>query len=281
MSLTEILFMRFRTTSAAAGALLLLALACKGDDKGGAPRTASATSAGGKAVEAPAPVIIAPPSGAYAVKAISAPATVSGTVTFASALPAVTAVSTGADSAICGPAVVEDTGAPQGGAAGVLVWLDDVRAGKPLGQERRVELESMNCKLTPRVQAAVTGSAVNILGHDQFRQHLRFLAGGETIPRATILLGGGEQVIPTELPFKTPGLVAVRDTGHPWTHAWLAVFDHPYYAVTGANGAFSIDGVPPGKYTLKAWHDRAAMATQSVDVGANGAIKVDVVLNAR
>jgi hypothetical protein len=168
-----------------------------------------------------------------------------------------------------------------GGLSGVVVWLDGLRSGKPIGLERRVELESDHCKLTPRVQAAVIGSAVNIIGHDDYRQHLRFTAGGETTPRATILLGGGEQVIPTELPFKTPGMVAVRDTTHAWTQAYLAVFDQPYFAVTGAGGTFTIDGVPPGKYTLRAWHERTAVATQAVEVGANGLVKVAVVLTGK
>lgn len=224
------------------------------------------------------PVIITAPTAKYAVAPVSAPGTVGGTVTFKSAVAATPPVSTGADSSSCGATVVEDAGIAVGGAVGVVVWLEGVKSGKAPGLERRLELESMNCKLQPRIQAAVTGSAVNILGHDEFRQHLRFVAGGETAPRATILLGGGEQVIPTELPFKAPGMVAVRDAGHAWTHAWLAVFDHPYYAITGAGGAFTIDGVPPGKYTLKAWHDRAGVVSQSVDVGANGAVKVDLAL---
>lgn len=262
-------------------ACTLLAFACKNDETGGAPRRAEATSAGGITLEAPAEVIIARPTDKYTVATVSAPATVSGTVTLKAPLAATAPISTGADSAICGATVVEEAAIPAGGAAGVVVWLEGVRSGKAPGLERRVELESMGCKLTPRLQAAFTGSAVNIIGHDQFRQHLRFTAGAETTPRATILLGGGEQVIPTELPFKAPGMVAVRDAGHVWTHAWLAVFDHPYYATTGPGGAFSIDGVPPGKYTLKAWHDRTAVGSWPVDVGANGAVKVDVVLEGK
>jgi hypothetical protein len=53
-------------------------------------------------------------------------------------------------------------------------------------------------------------------------------------------------VIPTELPFVAPGMVSVKDNEHPWTRAYLAVFDHPYFAVTGNGGTFTIDGVPAG-----------------------------------
>jgi hypothetical protein len=141
-----------------------------------------------------------------------------------------------------------------------------------------LELESDHCRLTPRVQAGVVSSAVNVIGHDDFRQHLRFLAGGEREPRAAVLLGQDEQVIPTELPFKAPGMVVVRDVDHDWPTAYLAVFDHPYFAVTAPNGTFSIDSVPPGSYTLVAWHERTGRAEQKIVVTAGGAADATVVL---
>jgi hypothetical protein len=70
----------------------------------------------------------------------------------------------------------------------------------------------------------------------------------------------------------------VRDVQHPWTRAYLAVFDHPYFAVTGNGGTFTIDGVPPGKYKLNAWHERTGVSVQDVDVSANGATKVQIAL---
>jgi len=272
-----------RRSFALAAFVLSFGSACKGDADGDARRLAAATPAkGATTAEATGDVVIAPPTAAYTTVAVATPGTVTGTVTLKFPLAPLAPLVTGNEAALCGPNVPDESVLMQGGGlAGVVVWLDGLRSGKALGLERRVELESDRCKLTPRVQAAAVESAVNIIGHDDFRQHLRFTAGGEAAPRATILLGGGEQVIPTELPFKVPGLVAVRDTDHAWTRAYLAVFDHPYFTVTGAGGTFTIDGVPPGKYTLRAWHERTAVATQTVDVGANGVVKVTVVLEGK
>ena len=76
-------------------------------------------------------------------------------------------------------------------------------------------------------------------------------------------------------------MVIVHDADHPWPRAYLAVFDHPYYAVTNADGSFSIDGVPPGTYTLASWHERAAKHAQPVEVTAGRTVKVTVTLDGK
>jgi hypothetical protein len=261
----------------AAGTALRLAsftlaalVACKGD----AP---AATTRATQAATAPDPmalteIVIARPAAPYQADAAVSGAAISGTVTAPPSLTAGAAIATGRDSARGGPTVADESVVRQGtGLGGAVVWRDDIRRGRPLPLERGLELESDKCRLTPRVQAAVVRSAVNVIAHDDFRQHLRFLAAGEREPRATVLLGEEEQVIPTERPFTEPGLVVVRDADHPWPTAYLAVFDHPYFAVTAPNGTFRIDGVPPGRYRLKVWHERTKPAEQSVEVGAGGA----------
>ena len=220
---------------------------------------------------APDEVVIARPSAAYRADPAATGSAITGTVT-AGSISLRAPASTGADSAVCGASIPDESVVRQGnGLGGAVVWLDDIRRGRPLPLERRHELESDKCRLVPRVQAGVVGSAVNVLGHDDFRQHLHFLAGGEREGRATVLLGRDDQVIPTERPFLAPGLVVVRDADHPWPTAYFAVFDHPYFAVTAPNGTFRIDGVPPGKYRVKVWHERTKPAEQIVDVGAGGA----------
>jgi hypothetical protein len=55
---------------------------------------------------------------------------------------------------------------------------------------------------------------------------------------------------------------------HGWMNAWIGVLDHPFYAVTGADGTFSLKGLPPGTYTIEAWHEKLGTQTQMVTVGA-------------
>ena len=61
---------------------------------------------------------------------------------------------------------------------------------------------------------------------------------------------------------------------HPWMHAYAVVHDHPFFAVTGTDGVFSITGVPQGTYTLEAWHPTLGAKSMQVKigVGAKGAI---------
>jgi hypothetical protein len=261
---------------------LLLAAACGGEGSGFTLSKKSRTSAGAVEPELAGPVIIAASPTAYKAGAVAAPGRVTGTATLAAPLPPPEPIPAGRDSAVCGRTVADSSLQQKGpGLGNVVVWLDGIRAGKAMPQEKRIEVESNNCMLTPRVQATVAGSAVNVIGHDDFRQHLRFLSAGDSAARVAILLGKDEQVIPTELPAKVPGLVIVRDADHPWPRAYVAVFDHPYFAVTKPDGTFAIDGVPPGTYTLVAWHERTGRTEQSVTVAANGAAKADLVLQGK
>jgi uncharacterized protein (DUF2141 family) len=55
---------------------------------------------------------------------------------------------------------------------------------------------------------------------------------------------------------------------HRWMRAYVGVLDHPFFAVTGADGAFTLAGLPPGTYTIEARHETFGTRTLSVTVGA-------------
>ena len=54
---------------------------------------------------------------------------------------------------------------------------------------------------------------------------------------------------------------------HGWMNAWVGVLDHPFFAVTGADGSFALKGLPPGTYTIEAWHEKLGTQTQMVTIG--------------
>ncbi len=63
--------------------------------------------------------------------------------------------------------------------------------------------------------------------------------------------------------------IPVKCNVHPWMRGYIAVFKHPYFAVTGKDGAFDLGNLPPGTYTIKAWHEKLGTSTQTVTIGAN------------
>jgi hypothetical protein len=56
---------------------------------------------------------------------------------------------------------------------------------------------------------------------------------------------------------------------------YVHVFDHPFFSITDDKGAFSIANVPPGTYTLKAWHEEAGVRIQEITVLEDGDVRVD------
>ena len=49
--------------------------------------------------------------------------------------------------------------------------------------------------------------------------------------------------------------IPLKDNQHPWEKGWIGVFAHPFFAVSGQEGSYRIDGLPPGDYTIVAWHE--------------------------
>jgi hypothetical protein len=174
----------------------------------------------------------------------------------------------------------EDSGTPgiDGGLAGAVVWLRDARQGKALPLERRFTLTNRGCRLLPRVQATIAGGTLNIRSLDPIEHRTRLVRQGDSLPVAVVPEYDEGQVVPNEQVLERPSLVHATCELHPWSEAWIAVFDHPYFAVTTPDGAFAIDSVPPGTYRLVVWHERAGTREREVVVRA-GEVVADVKLD--
>ena len=63
--------------------------------------------------------------------------------------------------------------------------------------------------------------------------------------------------------------IPVKCNIHPWMRGYIAVFKHPYFVVTKEDGTFDLSNLPPGTYTIKAWHEKLGTASQTITIGAN------------
>jgi hypothetical protein len=196
-------------------------------------------------------------------------------VDFDGVFPGDSVIQLTAEQAGCGQSVVDHridrTGTH---VAGVAVWLTDIRQGRPRGVDRRFELTNEDCIITPRVQAVMTGGTLDVVSNDVAMHRDRFtdVATGDVAAVAPFNDNG--QVIPFDRLLTKTAELEVTCELHPWSKAYVLVFDHPYYAVTGTNGDFSLEGIPAGTYHLRAWHPVLGLVDQTVTVGAGASATV-------
>ncbi len=74
---------------------------------------------------------------------------------------------------------------------------------------------------------------------------------------------------PIEQTFAREEIIPVKCNVHPWMKGYIAVFKHPYFAITEKDGSFGLKNVPPGVYTIEAWHEKYGVLIQKVSVEAN------------
>src|SRR2546421_108227 len=86
---------------------------------------------------------------------------------------------------------------------------------------------------------------------------------------------------PIHTKWELPEFIPVKCNVHPWMHGWHMVLATSHYAVTDENGAFSLSGLAPGKYTVTAWQEQFGTQTQDVTISGTETKAVDFVFKAR
>ena len=242
------------------------ALACSRDDTASAhTRTGPASPNDGVA---PRPSVVSPEAQPYRIVPVSAGGTITGTVDIDGAAPIWAVIRPTSDQNVCGSSISEKRLALAGTrVGGAVVWLTDIRSGKAFQLERRIELTNDNCTLDPYVQVMSTNATLNVSNDDRTLHTNRFINVGTGQIAGIAPFNDNGEVVPVDR-FKQPAEIEVVCEEHPWTHAWIAVLDHPYFAQTSASGSFTIDGIPPGRYRVRAWHPVLGFADDSVTVSA-------------
>ena len=153
-----------------------------------------------------------------------------------------------------------------GGLRDVIVYLKEAPEGAGASEEP-ITLDQVNCEYTPRVLALQAKQTLIIRNSDAtlHNVHVRSERNRE------FNIGQPIRGITSRRTFDIAevGLHVSCDV-HGWMEGHIAVFDHPYYAVTAEDGSFSIDDVPAGNYVLEAWHPTLGLQQQNVTVTAGG-----------
>jgi plastocyanin len=150
----------------------------------------------------------------------------------------------------------------------VMVW---VSKGLPAGKTwpaptTPVTIDQNGCQYKPHVMGIMAGQTYRILNSDGLLHNIH------TLPKVNASYNKGMPATYKEATttFAKPEPVfPVKCDVHPWMQAYVAVFPHPFFSVTGTDGKFTISGLDPGTYEITAWHERLGTQTASVTVGAS------------
>ena len=131
-------------------------------------------------------------------------------------------------------------------------------------------MDQRNETFVPHVLAITTGTTVEFPNSDRFYHNVFSLSKAKRFDLGRYAAGESKRVT-----FDKPGIVRVFCEIHSHMNAYILVFNHPYYAVSDDEGRYHIDNVPPGTYSVVAWHEGDSAEPRPVTVPDGGAAEID------
>ncbi|MBI1784653.1 hypothetical protein HYR69_05865 [Candidatus Sumerlaeota bacterium] len=149
--------------------------------------------------------------------------------------------------------------------ANVFVYVKHGLEGKKFEPPSApASMDQTGCMYVPHVQGVIVEQKFNVVNSDPTLHNIHCL--GEKNPQFNLSQpspGTQEKV------FHRPEIgMKFKCDVHPWMNAYVHVMEHPYFAVTGANWVFQIKGLPPGDYTIEAWHEKFGTIEKTITVGS-------------
>jgi hypothetical protein len=242
-------------------------------ERGVAVATTLRTLSGLLAVIATA--IVTTPAQSYDVAAVSGGGTVEGIVRYRGDVP-MKKIIPNKDVETCGGPREEPlirVGADQA-VESAVVYLVDVAKGKAWPEQSKPpELDNIKCRFEPEVQIIRAGP-LDVVNSDPVLHNTHGYYGKRTA--FNMALPNLDQRIPADL--NRAGTVRVDCDAHGWMEGWIYVVDNPYYAITGADGKFSITDIPPGDYKLVAAQPFTGPIEMPVTVAGGQSSKLEIEL---
>ena len=175
----------------------------------------------------------------------------------------------------------------EGGVKYAIGYLEKIEKGKKIERQKQTNLDQKNCLFNPHVHTMVKGTEIAVINSDPILHNINLNVNGiQTLNKGQPLQ---HQVIVSRI--RRVGQGDITCDSHTHMRAYSMIFDHPYHAVSDETGTFVIDNIPPGKYTLKVWHESwkltgldddgrplygdSVILTKEVEVPAKGTVHVN------
>jgi len=161
---------------------------------------------------------------------------------------------------------------PKRGIRNAVVSLQSPPPGaKWEGTQKPAQVDQVGCVYAPRVVVVPVGGTVDFLNSDRLLHNLHSASKdnapfNRTQPRGRAV----------SMTFTKPEIIRIDCDLHSWMRACVVVAEHRFNAVTGADGEFALDGLPPGRYTLQIWQETLGTTTREVVVPESGAATVTI-----
>ena len=222
-------------------------------------------------------------AGGPATSANGATATLTGVVKFMGTAPRATPIKMAADPScakqhptpVLSQEIVTDA---KGGLQNVIVFVANgltQQTFEPPSQP--VVLDQKGCMYQPHVLAMQANQRIEVVNDDPTSHNIHPIPANNREWNKSELPGTkAEETFPRE-----EIAIPVKCNIHPWMRGYVAVFKHPYFAVTGKDGSFNLSGLPPGTYTIEAWHETLGTSTQTVTLGPNETKALDFVFKSQ
>jgi hypothetical protein len=162
--------------------------------------------------------------------------------------------------------------AADGGLQNVFVHVTRGTSGTYLPPEDPVMLDQVGCRYIPHVFGIQVGQPLHISNSDPAVHNVNAVAkenSGFNLIQQPDSPSGTRRFEEPEV------MVPIRCDVHPWMNSWAGVKAHPFFAITAADGTFQIGRLPPGTYTIEAWHEQLGTQEQTLTVDGTESATLD------
>lgn len=161
---------------------------------------------------------------------------------------------------------------PNKGLGNVFVYIKE--GAKPSASTAApVTLDQKGCLYHPRVLGIQVGQTLRVVNSDPTMHNVN----AQAKVNSGFNLGMPTRGQVSEKKFTKPEvMIRFKCDVHGWMGAWVGVVDHPHFMVTDSTGVFTLNGLPPGEYTIEAWHEKLGTKSQKVNLAAGATPQVDI-----